>query len=320
MNADKTIYGRFGTRSSRENAEQHMTSPGLEAALNGALAIHRDLENQRATLTKKQPVDSKFRSPDDYPSLAGKYTSDLAYQGAVTKSCLHCHQVRDAERQIYRDAGKPIPDQLLFPYPLPSTIGMKMDPNSKGRIKSVITGSAADDSGLKTDDEILTIDGQPILSIADIQWALHQAPDAGRLKVTVLRDARSLEKEIRLVNDWRSKNDISWRVTSWPLRRMGTGGLVFEPATSAQRNEADIPLDRMALRVKRVGQYGPHAAAKRAGVKIGDIMINYDDQSDNWTTSQLLGYIGKHTRPGRRVKIVTVRDGKQLKINLPMQK
>ena len=40
MNADKTIYGRYGTRSSLENAESHMSLEGLVDALEGALLLH----------------------------------------------------------------------------------------------------------------------------------------------------------------------------------------------------------------------------------------------------------------------------------------
>ena len=35
-------------------------------------------------------------------------------------------------------------------------------------------GSAAEAAGLRVDDQILTMAGQPIVSIADVQWVLHQ--------------------------------------------------------------------------------------------------------------------------------------------------
>ena len=78
--------------------------------------------------------------------------------------------------------------------------------------------------------------------------------------------------------------------------------------------------DRLALRVKHDGQYGAHAAAKRGGVKVGDILISYDSQVGDWTPSQLLGYIGQKTVTGQKVAIRINREGKILNLTLPIQK
>ncbi|MCH2180429.1 MAG: PDZ domain-containing protein [Mariniblastus sp.] len=318
MNTDRTIYGRYGTRSSVEDAEKHMSMQGLAATMRGVLEIHEgDLE---VDLSGKQSLETDYRTPNDLPSLAGKFKSDLDYQGAVAKNCLHCHQIQDAQREIYRASGQPIPDRLLFPHPHPSVIGLVINPDTKATVQKVVPASPADRAGLRPGDKILSIDNQPILSIADIQWALHTAPDRGALEVEISRGDRQISKKVRLGKDWRFYGDLTWRVTSWPLRRMGTGGIVFRPATDQQRKANGIPEDVMALRVHSLGKYGPHGAATRAGVKKDDIMTRYDGHAENWTPSQLLGYIGKFTRTGQKIQVTMLRKGQPKQLTLPIQK
>lgn len=320
MNADKTVYGRFGTRSSVDDATKDISLQGLAASMQAALAIHQGYPGNRESLAGKQAVASDYKTANDFPTLRGKYGSSLDYPGAVTKSCMHCHQVRDAERQVYRDDGQPIPDPLLFPNPLPDVVGLEFDPAEASTIARVAAGSSAASAGFEPGDKLVTLAGQPIISLADVQWVLHHAPASGNLAAVVNRNEQALTLQLPLVDDWRRGTDISWRVTSWPLRRMVTGGLLFEPATAGQRRDANVDKSHMALFVKHVGQYGAHAAAMKAGFQKGDIVVRYDGRDENMSPSQLLAYGAQHTKPGQRVPVVVVRDGERHTFYLPMQK
>ena len=101
---------------------------------------------------------------------------------------------------------------------------------------------------------------------------------------------------------------------------MGTGGLLFESASPSQRRQSGVADDSLALVVKHVGQYGAHAAAKRAGLRKGDIVVSFDGRDDNLTPSQLLAYTAQNTKPGQRVSVVVVRNGSRRTLKLPMQK
>ncbi|MCH2359492.1 MAG: PDZ domain-containing protein [Pirellulales bacterium] len=320
MNADKTIYGRYGTRSSVEDAEKHMTTEGLAKSKQAALILHENYPDNKVFLAGKQPIETRFQTPNDIPSLRGKYKADLDVDGKIVQSCLHCHQIMDAKREIYRSAGKAMPDKLVFPLPLPRVIGLTLDPKTRATVSRVAAGSAAYAAGIRTGDELITLDSQAIVSIADVQWVLDNAPSDGELRAMVKRDDAFVPMSITLEQDWRRQTDISWRVTTWPLRRMGTGGLVFEPVSDGQRNAAGLSDELLALRVKYVGQYGLHAAAKRAGFRKGDIVISFAGQKDNWTTSQLLAYIAQRTKPGMTIPVTIVRNGQQIQLKLPMQK
>ncbi len=319
MNADKTIYGRYGTRASIENAESHMSLEGLVAALQGAMELHRGYPDNRPFLVKKQAAPTKFKTTNDFPSLRDKFEFDLDYGEKVVQSCLHCHQIIEAERLVYRNAKQPIPERLLYPHPLPQTIGLRMDVDTRGTVSTVRPGSEAHASGVRSGDVLVTLDDQAILSVADIQWALHQAPDKGVISATVERDGAFHELNIQLEPGWRSKSDISWRVTSWELRRMGTGGLVFEPVSASQKTQLKIPADKLALRVKYVGWYGAHNVAKLAGVKLGDILVSCDGHDEHWTTTQLLGYLASKHKPGERVPMEFLRDGQRYRVLIRQQ-
>ncbi len=320
MNADKTVYGRYGTRSSVEEATKDMSLPGLAESMSAALPIHKGYPDNRASLAGKQAVPTEYKTPDEYPSLRGKFDESLDYDGPVTKSCMHCHQVRDAERQVYRDHGRPIPENILFPNPLPAVIGLTFDPTKRATVASVSADSIAEAAGLREGDQVLTLDGEPMISLADIQWVLHNSNSTDTLDVRVSRDGEKLAIELTLDNGWRRQSDISWRVSSWPLRRMGTGGLVFTVATKTQRRKAGVEDNSLALVVKHVGQYGPHATAKRAGFKEGDIMVSFNGEVDNMSTSQLLAYAVRNTRPGEKVPVEVVRNGNRKTLQLPMQR
>jgi hypothetical protein len=321
LNADGTIYGRFGTRSHRTEWLEDVSLPGMAKALEGALALHRDYPNNKAALAGKRGKPLEFDSPEKYPSLKDQYTSTINYQGDVVKSCIHCHQIGDAQREMYRSAGKPMPEELLFPYPHPKMLGLILDPEEKATVKQVTAGSPAAKAGLLAGDEIHTLQGQPILSIADVQWVLHNTdPDGGTLTFKVDRGGKEADLKMTLEEGWRREGDISWRVSAWGLRRMSTGGLKLDSLPEEERNRLNLDPDQMALLVQHVGQYGPHAAAKNAGFRQGDIIIEFDGRTDLMTDSEVLAYGVTKKKAGENVSVTILRNGRKQTLRLPMQK
>ncbi len=319
MNADRTIYGRYGTRSSLHDAEKDISLAGFAAALSKALELHQGYPVDKADLAGKQPRTTKFDSPDEFPSLRGRYQSALDYEGKVVSSCMHCHQIRDAERMVYRSAGDPIPEPLLFPYPAPDVVGLTLSPDACAEVVAVTEGSPAAASGLEPGDQILSFDGQPMLSIADVQWVLHNAGGSALLPLTVSRNGRQHDLTLGLAEGWRRASDISWRVSTWPLRRMGTGGLVLESLSEADRRAANLDEASLALRVKHVGQYGAHAVAKQAGFEKDDIVVAFDQKAEQMSESELLAYAVQTTKPDQQVPVTVLRDGKRIDLTLRMQ-
>jgi S1-C subfamily serine protease len=75
----------------------------------------------------------------------------------------------------------------------------------------------------------------------------------------------------------------------------------------------------MALRVRHVGQYGPHAAAKNAGFQEGDVLISFDGRTDLLSDSDVLRYGVSKKQPGQRVPVEVIRDGQRKQLVIPMQ-
>jgi S1-C subfamily serine protease len=286
--------------------------------MEAALRMHRQYRAIRPSLAGKQVDQTRFRAPTDYPSLSGKYTPSLNYEGQVTKSCIHCHQIREAERLVYRTAGEPIPDEVLYPYPDPAVLGLKLDAKGMATVERVDAGSIASRAGLRVGDEILTLAGQLLLSIADLQWVLQKTPNSARLSAQVRRNGEFLDLTLNLPAGWR-RGDISWRATTWDLRRMGLGGLKLVELTDAQRAEAKRSKDTMALKVEHVGEYGQHAIAKQAGFRRGDVIVSFDGKTGRMSESDVLAYVLQRKRPGDEVIVTVLRNGEETMLRFIQQ-
>src|ERR1043166_5583375 len=273
FNGDGTVYGRYGSWTHQKNP-QDKTIAGYKAALEGALAIHRGYPANKAALTGKQGATPAFKSPVEIPELASKYKRTLDWEGKVVPSCVHCHQIGDALRAYYRDQKKPVPPELIYPMPQPETIGLTLAPDKAARVQSVEAGSIAEKAGLRAGDEFISIAGQPPLSMTDVSWALHRAPEAGTLKAVVQRSGSEKALNLSLPTGWRERADISKRVGTWGMRGMVNGGMVLEDLPEADRTQHGVEKDKMALKVKPVGLYGNHPAAKKKSTRLNSSHVS----------------------------------------------
>ena len=123
---------------------------------------------------------------------------------------------------------------------------------------------------------------------------------------SVVRQGRKGQLKIQLEDGWRKAGDLSWRVSTWGLRRMAAGGMVLDPHDEG-------------LFVRRVGKYGPHGAAKRTGIREGDVITSFDGRRFD-AEQDLLTYVVQEKQPGQKVPVVVNRGGKQRTFQLPIQK
>lgn len=318
FNADGTLYGRYGSWVHQVDPDAKETI-GYRKALEGALALHRGYPANRAGLAAKQGGPTPFRTPVEIPDLAKKYGRELNWGGNVVQSCVHCHQVGDAIRTSYRDQGKPVPEEWVYPFPKPETIGLTLAPDRASRVESVAAGSIAAGAGVKAGDELVSLGGQPLVSPADVSWVLHRFSGSGKLPAVVKRGSMAGNVRLTLPQGWRATADISRRVGTWSMRGMALGGLVLEEPTDEERAKLGIAKDRMALRAKGVGQYGKHAAAKNAGFQKEDVITELGGSSARMTEGALIGKLIKEHKPGEKVKTTVLRGGKKVELSLPIQ-
>jgi serine protease Do len=312
FNPDKTLYTRYGTRSDRKAWEDDVSIEGMIKTLEAALRVHREYPASRQQLVGKQAKPPVFPTPEKIQSLSEKFSGQINYQENTVKSCIHCHMIGDALREHYRKVDQKFPEQFTYPYPHPKIIGAIFDPAETNLIKELIANSPAAAAGLQVGDRIQKLEGQSMLSIADVQWVLHHSPNQGsRLSATIERNNQVRDIEINLPSNWKNLDNISWRASSWPLRRIGLGGLALKEADDNERSQAGIAKDHMALTVQHVGAFAPHDRAKKAGMLKGDIIIEYDGRRDLLRDSDLLVYSTNEVPPGKQVKLRFVRDGKE---------
>jgi serine protease Do len=318
FNADGTVYGRYGSWTHQINSKDE-TIEGYRRALEAALAIHKGYPGNQPLLAGKQGAPLPFKDPLQIPALAGKYERELDWRGKVVQSCVHCHQVGDAIRASYRDQNKPIPTEWVYPWPAPQTIGLTLAPDRVARVESVLEGSPAAAAGFRVGDDIVSLGDQPLVSIADVSWVLNRFPESGSLSGSVKRGDSERPLEIKLPAGWRQKSDISRRVGTWPMRAMAAGGMVLVDLTDEQRAQRGIDTKKLALFVKSVGQYGKHAAAKKAGFEKEDVIVELDGQPSRVTESALLGRLLAQHLPGEQVKATVLRGTDRVELSLPMQ-
>jgi hypothetical protein len=318
FNGDGTVYGRYGSWTHQKNSADS-TITGYKKSLESALAIHKGYPANRAQLAGKQPGPIPFVNPTDIPKLGAKYQRELNWDGKVVQSCIHCHMIGDAVRTSFRDQKQPVPTEWIYPVPPPEVLGLTLASDHVAAIRAVAAGSWAEKAGFKVGDEITSFAGQPLVSIADVSWALHRTGEAAQLDVVVQRGSETLTLKLDLPKGWRYTTDNSGRASAWSMRGMAAGGLNLVDLTAEERTQRGLGLDGMALWVKGLGMYGIHAAAKKAGFQKDDVLIEVAGIKEHISESRLHGHLMQEHFQGEQVPVTVLRGGKRVELKLPMQ-
>ena len=322
MNADKTIYGRFGTRAEYENAAKDISIEGFKQALEAALALHGGYPDNKAVLAAKTGPASVKKTPEGFPALL-RYSATLDFDSRINQQCIHCHQIGEAQREIHWYDRKPIPDEILYPFPMPDVLGLHFSPKHRAKISKVVSGSSAEKDGFRRADEILTLDGQPIISIADMQWVLHRTPENTTLPATVDRHGKKINLTLTLNPGWRKGSDISWRTTTGDLRLVALGGMMLKDLSDAERQRSGIEDTEMALNVETVSRGGRRSSgqtnAQKAGIRRGDIIVAYGDRTNRLTESGIIGYVLQDKPQAKTLPIKLLRNGEQIALELSLE-
>ena len=310
MNADGLVYGRYGSHGDKAQGPVH-TAAGLRKAMEGALELHAGYPGNAKSLEGKRGKAPPWPTPEAMPAWKGR--ENIRRADGSRGGCVHCHQARDGEAWSLRMARKKVEDRHLWAWPMPDELGLSLDPDERATVRAVDPGSAAERAGLRAGDRIVAMEGQPILSIADVQWALHTAEAPGTVEVEVARGERL---KLALAADWRRDGDWTWRVLVWSIRHrlLGTEPLV---ALGAAERET-LGIDGMALRVKGLPPGWVKEKAETP-LKPGDVIVGADGRSDLATEARLLAYLFEEVPEGGKAKLTVLRDGKRETVTLKMR-
>ncbi len=318
FNGDGTIYGRYGSWLHQKDP-LNKTTASFKKALEATLAIHNGYPANKAALSGKQGSQTPYQTPVEFPTLATKYQSKLDWDGKVVASCVHCHMVGDAFRAYYRSQNKPVPVEWIYPQPSIETLGITLATDDIAKVEIVTPDSPAAKAGVQAGDLFVSLNQQPLASIADVSWALHRSPDSGSLVITILRGGKMIEVSFDLPAGWRLKSDISRRAGTWPMRAMAFGGMKMDDIPDDERATLGLNKEQMALRIFNVGQWGEYAKAKQAGFLKDDILVEVGDLKQRFTESAIIGHLLLNHLPGERLPAVVLRGGKRVELKLPQQ-
>jgi hypothetical protein len=300
LNADGTIYGRYGTRAAGGgDSTTHISVASLRKTMQRALELHKSYPSNKDQLAGKRGPKAEYRVPKDIPRVERRH-------------CIECHQVRgNVLRHKWQDKRLTAAD--IWPYPLPENIGLKMDADDGLRVQAVASESPAERAGILAGDQLVNLDGQHLISQADIQWVLHRAPEETKLVAALRRGGKEMRKTIALSGSWK-ESDLSWRASTWPGLRYWLHSV---PLSAAEKKQADLAADRLALVVKDMVAERT-AGPRKAGLRVGDVIIAVDGKTKAMTESQFLAYVRLNHGPDDRVQLTVLRGKERLDLMIPM--
>ena len=320
LNADGTIYGRYGTRSeSGHDAESDklISLEGFKKTLERTISLHKEYATSPKevgeTLADKTGPKRIWKHAEDIPEMEEMFRTKSRFANNGNKRCIHCHMVPRTEVAALHRLKKDIPDFYFWHFPLPRDIGIEMDTKEVATILKIRKDSIAAGTDLHVGDKIKSINGQPILSTADIQWILHHAREPDTLKMHIDRAGKSITINVPLQKDWRLEID-DWRY----LNQLMQGYLVnfrAQPADSATRKKLGLRDDLLAFKVSWVNQWKKKPASP---LRNGDVIVGINGNRKSLTVGAFTAYLFREAN-GKTVKLTIIRDGqtKSLKIKIP---
>ena len=313
INADGVVYARYGTQST-DGPDAYNSIAGLKNTMERVLKLHAAYPANKVQLAGKRGTPKPYKTAMEMPGLENKQ----AYRQTTHRNnCIHCHNIHDAENHKLHLEGKLTKDKL-WRYPLPENIGLNIDAADGQRISKVLPNSPATRAGLKTGQRITHANGQPITSIADLQWVLHNLSNGVEtIHLTVAGSSRA--HAVRTAPGWK-KTDISWRGSLWALHPRIR--VYFPPASANEIRRLNLPAGQHALKVKWINTGSKEGrAAYSAGLRLNDYVVGIAgkpfDNSINHRTFNL--HVKMNYKSGQKLPLDLIRSGRKMRLDLPLQ-
>ena len=291
LNADETIYGRYGGRDA-SSAESRISTKGLRYAMDRALETHK-------SPPAPKPLPGK-------PERAEEYEAAKQHRG-----CIHCHNVNEFRRADLNAVGK-WDRESVWVYPLPENVGITLDNDAGDRVKAVTPKSAAEKAGLKAGDRIAKLNGYSVASFGDAIYALHKAPAKGSIPVMWVRDGKEQSASLEAGDGWR-KTNLTWRPSMLDI--LPSVPFSGDDLTAAEKKMLGLAETRAAFRQDDE----VHSSLKAAGLKGRDVVIGFNGQAVDGTIGNLLGFVRKNYLVGEEITVNVIRDGRRVDVKLTLK-
>jgi hypothetical protein len=321
LNGDGTVYGRYGSRGARRGMRENdedISIEGFVKATEGALEIHRGYPGNKAALAGKRGAAALAASPERLPEAPAEEAKPAR---GGEHGCIHCHQVQDWEALSVWRSSRPVPDKLLWPYPMPDLLGLAFDVRERATVSAVAEESPARRAGFRKGDRIAALAGQPIISIADVQWVLHQAEEPSAIRAEVERGGERVALELPLAKGWRRSMDFANTLSLGWTTRMFIAGMRTIALPAEGKRRLGLAEDALALRIDEITPEfvkRRNNSARRLGLKKGDVITEVDGSKSAWSEPEFLSYLMQKKNPGQKVKLTYLRDGASRSVELEL--
>jgi len=312
MNADGTIYARYGTQSAA-GSDAYNSIKSLKKTMRRVLSLHKDYPNNKNGLSGKLGKPKPYKTALEMPGM--KHRVKLAGNTA-RNNCVHCHNIHDAEHvQLYKK--RKFSHDALWRYPLPENIGLTIDPDDGLTIANVKPRSNAFKEDLRAADILTHANGQLLTSIADLQWVLHHLPNTStNVALRAKRDGQPIEKTLTLNIGWK-KTDISWRGSLWSLKPILATWCAQIKKEEVEKLHLGKGVNALEVRWINTGR-AEGRAAKQAGLRKGDIIIGMENQPLRLNSQQFNLHVKLNYKVGEKLPLTLFRSGKRIRFDWPL--
>lgn len=188
-------------------------------------------------------------------------------------------------------------------------------------VQGVWKNSPAEKAGLKSKDYIISVNGKRIYNQNDLSDTIQEMKVGDKVILEIERDGKILKKEAIL--EEAPKGYFQFPTPPVPPRFPVPPVPPASPLTIAPKAYLGVLVDTVpkgiepqkGAYVKRVEDRSP---AEKAGLKEGDVIITVDKEKI-FSPDDLIEYIG-NKKPGDKVEIVFIRDGKENKSTVTLGK
>ncbi|MFK7817074.1 MAG: Trx7/PDZ domain-containing (seleno)protein, partial [Planctomycetaceae bacterium] len=304
INADGTVYARYGTQSSA-GPDAYNSVEGLKRTMQQVLKLHANYPANKAELVGKRAKQKPYKTATEMPGLPTNAKKFL--QTTTRRNCIHCHMIHDAEN-VYAQKSGTLTSDMLWRYPLPDNIGLRIDASHGTRIAKVL--KAAESSGLKDGAVVTHMNGQVVTSIADMQWVLHGLNNEPMTISLRLKDGS--RHSVSTAKDWK-RSDISWRGSIYSLSPVFA--VWAPPLPNEKRQARGVTADSVALEVRWINR-GKASGRKafEAGLREGDVLLKLNDQPVPSSPQKLQTLIKLNHKVGEELRFEILRDGRRKEI------
>ncbi len=302
MDAENRIYTRYGGRDD-SSPESHLNRDSLLATMKTTLRLHKLADVLKSPL---EPTGSTVSTPEQIPTMAGMLSKRK-------NKCIHCHDVKVARLRHLRNQDK-LKRHMVFTYPTPANLGITVDAKDQSMVRSVRPNTPAAKAGIHAGDRIVKADNHRVLTLGDFSRVLETIPATGHVQLQLQRKHQVVELQLELANGWRQSRDPSWRES---LHMVGPNcGLWGRKLNANERRGLKLRADNLALKVTYI--WGSHT--RRAGIKVGDVIVNLDGQTRDMNIKQLHAHPTLNRNWGDTIPIVLRRNGRNMTVKMTFPK